>query len=158
TVNQAQGGDIGTAIRALVPCDNAGGDRSVTGTGKTNVKKIAASSSEVKRRGYAADHLVVTNVQEVLKLCASAEVIDMLALNPAEIVDKGVVLAVPNTLTGLLGVDVDGHHRIDAAFRPRLDAGVAERRGDHWNPGARGDPSPPMAQPVKVELVDKIGR
>src|SRR5262249_35116039 len=111
--------------------------------------------------------LVVADMQEMLDLCAASEIEGMFALDPSQIVEKSVVLAVPNTLASLLGVDVDGHHRVDAALAPDLEPGIAAWTGDkrtirtsihtrHRNAGSRSDPGPPVAQPIEVEVVNQI--
>ncbi len=93
----------------------------------------------------------------MLDLYAPSEVPGMLALNPGEVVDKRVVLAIPDALTSLLRVDVDGHHPVDSVLLPDLEPGVAQRGRDHGNRGAWGDPGPPMPQPIEVEVIHEIG-
>src|SRR5262249_15112802 len=123
-----------------------------------NIRKLPAARRIIQRRSQAAHHLVIADVQEVLDLGAAAKDPSVFTVDPANVVGPGVILAIPNALAGILGVHVDGHHAVEAAFRPNLEARVAEIWTDGRNGGAWGDPGPPVAQPVEVEFVHQVRR
>ena len=97
-------------------------------------------------------------MQEVLDLSPAAKRKRMLTPDPTQIVGKRVVLPIPHALARLLCVHVDGHHSIRSAFTPDLQPRIAERRINDLDFCSGGNPRPPVAQPIKMELINEIGR
>ena len=93
-------------------------------------------------------------MEEMLDLRPAPNGKRMFAFDPAQIVGESVVLPIPNALARLLRVHVDGHHSIRSAFTPDLQPRIAERGINNLDFCSRGNPGPPVAQPIKMELVD----